>query len=113
MSEIGGGGGSSYPGALDSDSTLETNSDVARIQVPNDLAACIVAIETELGADPAGSFATVVARLNAISNSTGGGVARGIAANRPSASDGIIYHSIDVGVIEWSDGSAWHAFMSG
>ena len=56
MAEIGAGGGSGYPGALDTNSTLEVdNSTLARADVPNDLAAAIVAIETELGTDPAGT----------------------------------------------------------
>ena len=64
MSEIGSGSGSSYPGALDTDSTQEVNSPnagktKARAEVPNDLGACIVAIETELGTDPAGTKTNV------------------------------------------------------
>ena len=55
MGEIGSGNGSSYPGTLDTDTTLETTSTSAREDVPNDLAADIIAIETELGTDPAGT----------------------------------------------------------
>ena len=55
MGEIGSGNGSSYPGTLDTDTTLETTSTSARSDVPNDLGADIVAIETELGTDPAGT----------------------------------------------------------
>lgn len=69
MGEIGSGSGSSFPGALDTDASIEVNSPAAgktkaNANVPNDLASCIVAIETELGVDPAGSKATVVARLD-------------------------------------------------
>jgi hypothetical protein len=110
MSEIGAGAGTSYPVSIDSDATPETGNDYARIAVPNDLAAAIVAIETELGAAPSGGYATVVARLNTVSH-TSGGVPRGTAADRPAASAGTIYHSTDVGVIEWSDGAAWHPFL--
>ena len=69
MGEIGSGGGSSYPGALDINNNLEVNSPnagktKARAEVPNDLAAAAVAIENELGVNPAGSEATVVVRLD-------------------------------------------------
>jgi len=112
MSEIGAGSGSGYPAAIDSDATLETNNDYARISVPNDLAAAIVAIETELGIAPSGGYATVVARLNTVSD-TAGGVPKGLASARPAASDGTFWHSTDQGTIEWSDGVNWHAFLSG
>ena len=56
MAEIGAGSGSGYPGALDTNSTLEVDgSTLARADVPNDLAASVIAIETELGTDPAGT----------------------------------------------------------
>lgn len=64
MSEIGSGNGTSYPSAIDTDNTIEVNSPnagktKARAEVPNDLAACVVAIESELGTDPAGSLVDV------------------------------------------------------
>ena len=60
MAEIGAGGGSGYPGALDTNSTLEVDgSTLARADVPNDLVAAIVAIQTELGTDPAGTKSDV------------------------------------------------------
>ena len=68
MGEIGNGNGSSYPASYDTDNTTESSSTFVRYQVPNDLAACILAIEGELGLDPAGSYSTVVARLNDLSN---------------------------------------------
>lgn len=76
MTELGSGSGSSYPGSLDSDSTLEVDSPAAgktkaRANVPNDLAAAIIAIQTELGTDPAGSAATVKARLAVEHNDAG------------------------------------------
>jgi hypothetical protein len=56
MAEIGAGGGSGYPGALDTNSTLEVDSStLARADVPNDLAAALIAVQTELGTDPAGT----------------------------------------------------------
>ena len=64
MSEIGSGSGSSYPTALDTDNTPEVNSPAAgktkaRKEVVNDLASCIVAIETELGTNPSGTLSDV------------------------------------------------------
>jgi len=60
MAELGAGSGTGYPGALDTNSTVEVDSPAsgktkARAAVPNDLANAIVAIETELGIDPAGT----------------------------------------------------------
>lgn len=64
MGEIGSGTGTSYPGALDTESTLEVNSPSAnktraRAEVINDLAAAVVALQTELGTDPAGTLTDV------------------------------------------------------
>lgn len=112
MAEIGAGSGTGYPAAIDSDVTQEANTDYARKAVPNDLAAAVVAIETELGIAPSGGYATVVARLNTVSH-TSGGVPRGLIADRPAAASGTIYHSTDEGIIEWSDGVNWHAFLTG
>src|SRR3990172_346277 len=64
MGELGSGTGSSYPSALDTDTTSEVNSPnagrtKARAEVANDLNAAVVAIENELGTDPAGSLTNV------------------------------------------------------
>ena len=64
MAEIGSGNGSGYPGAIDSDAALEVNASAAgktkaRAEVVNDLAAAIIALQTELGTDPAGSLTNV------------------------------------------------------
>ena len=72
MAEIGAGSGSGYPGALDTNSTLEVDgSTLARADVPNDLAAAVVAVETELGTDPAGSKTDVKTFLQ-VSHQTDG-----------------------------------------
>jgi hypothetical protein len=66
MAELGSGNGTSYPAAIDTDNTLEVdNTTTARADVPNDMGAAIVAIETELGTDPAGSVADVKTFLQA------------------------------------------------
>ena len=64
MAELGAGNGSGYPGSLDTNSVLEVDSPAAgktkvRADVPNDLAAAIIAIQTELGTDPAGTKSDV------------------------------------------------------
>ena len=64
MSELGSGSGSGYPGAIDTDTTQEVNSPnagrtKARAEVINDAYAAIVALQTELGTDPAGSLTDV------------------------------------------------------
>ena len=76
MSEIGSGSGSSYPGTIDVNATVEVDAPnagktKAKAAIVNDLAAAIIAIETELGVDPAGSKATVVARLDQEHNADG------------------------------------------
>ncbi|HWO56528.1 MAG TPA: hypothetical protein VNN55_03065 [bacterium] len=76
MSEIGDGNGSSYPGALDTNASLEYNAAVssrtkARAEVVNDLAAAIIAIETTLGVNPQGAKSTVVSYLGQEHTTTG------------------------------------------
>jgi hypothetical protein len=65
MAELGSGNGSDYPGSLDTDATQESSTTTVRADVPNDLAAAIVAIEKELGIDPAGTKTDVVSFLTA------------------------------------------------
>ncbi len=76
MAELGSGGGSDYPGTLDTNNTLEVNSPnagktKARAEVPNDHAAALVAIQTELGTDPAGTLTDVKTFLQAEHNTDG------------------------------------------
>ena len=72
MAEIGDGGGSGYPSALDTNNVPEVdNTTLVRADVPNDLAASIIAIQGELGTDPAGSASTVKARISAEHSTAG------------------------------------------
>ncbi len=71
MAELGSGSGSDYPTSIDTDANKESSSTSARANVPNDLAAAIIAIMTELGTDPAGSLATVKDFLQAEHNIDG------------------------------------------
>lgn len=68
MAEIGDGLGTSYPGALDTNSTPEVNSPnvgktKARKEVVQDLAFAVVAVEATLGTNPQGGAASVGARI--------------------------------------------------
>lgn len=63
MANLGDGSGTGYPGAVDTSDT-EVNSPnaaktKARAEVENDQYAAIIAVETELGTDPAGSLTDV------------------------------------------------------
>jgi hypothetical protein len=76
LAELGSGNGTSYPGTLDTDNVLEVDSPSAsktkaRADVPNDANAAIVAIETELGTDPAGILADVKTFLQTEHNTDG------------------------------------------
>lgn len=76
MSELGSGSGSSFPSALDTDTTQEVNSPnasktKARAEVVNDHGAAIVAIQTELGTDPAGTKTDVKTYLQTEHNTDG------------------------------------------
>lgn len=69
MAVLGDGSGSGYPGAVDTATTEvdvpDANATIVAAAKINDLATAILAIQTELGTDPAGSVATLVARLTA------------------------------------------------
>ena len=72
MSELGSGNGTSYPSALDVDNTVEVDSSTtARADVPNDLAAAVIAVQTELGTDPAGSMTDIKTYLQTEHNTNG------------------------------------------
>lgn len=116
MAELGSGNGSGYPAALDTDSILETSATFAVADIPNDLAAAIIAVQTELGLDPAGSTATVKARLDIISAANGTPlIPGGLASARPSPTTDQFefYFSQDLGILEFSDGTQWLPVMVG
>ena len=71
MAELGGGAGSGYPGNIDTDINQESTATTARADVPNDLAAAIIAIQTELGTNPAGSLTNVKTFLQTEHNTNG------------------------------------------
>jgi hypothetical protein len=61
--ELGAGSGSGYPAAIDTDTSVESSTTIARADVPNDLADAIINTQTELGITPSGSTDTVAARF--------------------------------------------------
>lgn len=76
MGEIGAGQGSSYSAALDTNIVPEVDAPnpgktKAKAAVVNDLAACILAVETCLGISPQGSQSTVAGRLDVEHNAYG------------------------------------------
>lgn len=76
MSEIGSGGGTSYPTAIDTDTNLEVDSPNAgktliRAATPNDLAAGMVSVQTTLGTNPQGSKSDVKTFLQVDHNTDG------------------------------------------
>jgi len=75
MAILGAGSGTGYPSAID---TAQTEVDspaadktIVSADTPNDLAAAIIAIQTELGINPSGSLATLLLRL-AVEHKTDG-----------------------------------------
>ena len=70
MAVLGQGGGSGYPGVIDTSSTESASTEV-RFNVPNDLYAAVVAIQGELGLNPAGSISDLVSYL-AVEHGTDG-----------------------------------------
>lgn len=65
MAQLGDGVGSGYPGALDTSTTEvdDPGGTVVSAAKINDTTAAIIAVQTELGADPAGSATNLVTRL--------------------------------------------------
>jgi len=68
MGELGDGSGTSFPSTLDSNTKIEYDVESAektlvRAAIPNDIAAALVAVETELGTDVAGSATDLKTRL--------------------------------------------------
>ena len=63
----------SYPGTQDTRTTLVdgTGNDTIQAIHHNGVASAIVAVETELGTDPAGSLTDVATRLNVALNADG------------------------------------------
>lgn len=63
MAELGAGGGSGYPAAIDTDGTQESGSTLTSFNLVNDMAAAVIAVQAELGTDPAQNLSTLKAFL--------------------------------------------------
>ena len=62
-----------YPSSIDTFATWEEDTDTCVAAMFNDIQASLVAIQTELGADPSGGSSNVVTRLDAIDAVIAGG----------------------------------------
>ncbi len=73
MSQLGDGVGSGYPANIDTSTTEidDPSGTVISAAKINDVTAAIIAIQTELGIDPAGTLATVLARMAVEHKTTG------------------------------------------
>lgn len=89
MAELGSGNGSGYPSVLDTDTVQESSNTSARSDVPNDLAAAVIAVQNELGTDPAGSLADVKTYLQT-EHDVDGTHSSGNTYPTPTLTDGVI-----------------------
>ena len=75
MAHLGAGNGTNYPSALDEVGTEiddpSPSATLVRANVPNDIYAAIVAVQTELGTDPAGTLTDVKTFLQTEHNTNG------------------------------------------
>lgn len=98
---------SNYPGSLDSFSTKRFKQDVNRSADINALQDAIVAIETELGTDPAGSLTNVKTFLQRCL-ATNGAMRQGTSFPG-SPNEGDFFYRTDQDKMYIYDGSAWDA----
>lgn len=99
---------SDYPGALDTWETLTDKEDLAEVVDINKIKAALLAIQTELGVNPAGSLATVLARLAMIQN-VDGAFQKGTAFPVSGLVDGQAFYRTDQNVLYVYNGSTWDA----
>jgi len=79
---------SNYPGALDSFTTKQDGIDTVAASHVNDLQDAVVAIETELGIDPKGDYASVAAALAGKLDTSGGNVSGNVTCDPGVTIDG-------------------------
>lgn len=98
---------SDYPTSLDTWITLTDKEDLAEASDINKIKASLLATQTELGLDPAGTVSTLVARL-ALAQATSGAIANGSAfPTSPTPIDGQIFYRTDENVLYIYNGSSW------
>ncbi|NCC62406.1 MAG: hypothetical protein EOM12_16040 [Verrucomicrobiae bacterium] len=101
---------SDYPGALDTWVDVTNKEDLADQTDVNKIKAAIEAIQTEIGTDPAGTLATLKARL-AIMMNTNGAMAQGTAfPTSPTPVKGQVFYRTDTNTPYQYDGSDWQIF---
>jgi hypothetical protein len=102
---------SDYPGALDNWVTLTNKEDLAEQSDINKIKAAIEAVQTEIGTDPAGTLATLKARL-AIMMATNGALAQGTAfPTTPTPVEGQVFYRTDENTPYVYNGSDWIPFV--
>ena len=103
---------SSYPGGLDSFTTKEDKVDLNQASHINDLQNAIVAAQTELGINPAGTRTDLLTRLS-ILMATNGALAQGTSfPSSPSPVEGQPFYKTDENTLYIHDGSSWLALSS-
>lgn len=100
---------SDYPGALDTWVTLTDKEDLSEASDLNKIKAAVLATQTELGTDPAGTVATLKLRL-AAALAGNGAVANGTAfPTSPTPVDGQIFYRTDEDTVYIYDGTTWES----
>ena len=97
-----------YPGVLDTFTTKQNKQDDFDASHMNDVQAAIVATQTELGVDVAGSATNLVARL-AKALADNGAMQQGTAFPTVSLVDGQMFYRTDENVMYIYNGSSWDA----
>ena len=97
---------STYPGVIDSWNFLTDKEDLAEVSDINKIKDAILETQTELGAAPSGSLASVTARLAMIQN-VDGAVQKGTAFPSTGLVDGQLFYRTDLDTVYIYDGSTW------
>ena len=97
---------SDFPTSLDSWVSLTDKEDLAEVSDINKIKAAILAVQTELGTDVAGSLTDLVTRLDYIQNSDGA-VQKGTSFPGTGLVDGQMFYRTDEDVLYIYDGAEW------
>lgn len=97
---------SNYPGSLDTFTTKTDKQDDYAAAHMNDVQNAIVAAQTEMGVNPAGSLTDVVTRLDYVQDSDGA-LAKGSAFPVSGLVDGQVFYRTDQNTLYVYNGSSW------